>query len=81
MKGTDWMKESGCAYRLRQARMKARLSTRQVDEATGCGMYVLEGMESGEFCPSIYRAMQLSQLYGVSLDWLCGLDGKKEKKP
>lgn len=65
-----------CA-RLRQARKAAGLTL--VDAAAI--LYTSEShirrYENGESIPSVSRVADMAELYGVSIDWLCGMDGGK----
>lgn len=67
-----WMQENGLGERLRQARKAAELSADEVGLEMGTSGGYIQRMERGEFAPSIIRIVELADLYGVSVDWLCG---------
>lgn len=83
MNHNEWMKESKFCYRLRMARAHAALTHEQVVKMIPgrCSVNILEAYENGNICPSIGRVVELAKIYGVSIDWLCGTDAAKEKKP
>lgn len=58
--------------RLRQARKNARMSGQQVADVLWTTQAVIARYESGERVPNIVRVAELAQVYGVSIDWLCG---------
>lgn len=67
--------------RLRQARVETGMTN--VDAAI-C-LHTNEGLinryEKGLVLPGINRVYELAELYNVSIDWLCGLDGGKKDDP
>lgn len=63
--------------RLRQARHNAGMSGQQVADVLCTTQAVISRYELGERFPRIDRVAELAMLYGVSIDWLCGLDGGK----
>lgn len=75
MNHNEWMKNSGFCKRLKQARTKKRLVqedvVKQMEGRFSVG--ILESYENGSICPSIGRVVELARIYGVSIDWLCGL--------
>lgn len=67
-----WLKESGFPDRLRQARKASGMTQEEAAWEVGVCATYLRRMEYGEFAPSIARVCELADLYGVSVDWLCG---------
>ena len=61
--------------RLRQARKNAGMSGQQVADMLWTTQTVIARYETGVRIPNILRVAELAQLYGVSIDWLCGRDG------
>lgn len=61
--------------RLRQARENAGYSQTEV----ACAMYTDQSLisryENGCVMLKIDRVAELAQMYGVSIDWLCGMEG------
>ena len=61
--------------RLKQARNTANLSTLDVERNTGLSKGNVSSWENAKFFPSAYALLLLSELYGVSVDWI--LKGKE----
>lgn len=65
--------------RLRQARENAGLSQTEV----ACSLYTDQGMisryENGSVMLKVDRAAEFAKMYGVSMDWLCGMEEHGEK--
>lgn len=82
MSHTEWMKTSGFCKRIKQARTRKHMVQEDVvKQVEGrFSVSILEAIENGAICPSIGRVAELAQIYGCSLDWLCGLDKAKEGK-
>lgn len=63
--------------RLRQARKNAGMTTTEA----ACALYTDQAMvsryETGAIIPRVDRAIDIAELYGVSIGWLCGTDGGK----
>ncbi len=59
--------------RLKQARKKAGLTMTQAGEKVYISQSVVSRYEKGESIPTIDRVLALANLYGVSIDWLCGI--------
>lgn len=64
--------------RLRQARERAGLTMKQVNARVYISQSVISRYESGEVTPTIERVFSLANLYGCSIDWLCGRGGNLE---
>lgn len=62
--------------RLRQARKNNRLTMTQVQDRLYISQGVLSRYENGLVFPTIERVFELANLYGCSMDWLCGLKGE-----
>lgn len=60
--------------RLRQARKKAGMSTTQVAVALYTDQSVISRYETGCVMPKVDRVALMARLYGVSMDWLCGME-------
>ena len=67
-----WLKESGFPERLRQARKAADMTQNDVAYETYTSVSQIARMEKGEVAPSIAKVVELADLYGISVDWLCG---------
>lgn len=65
--------------RLRQARENAGLSQTEV----ACAMYTDQSLisryENGSVMLKIDRVAEFAQMYGVSIDWLCGMEVQKDE--
>ena len=72
---TNWAVESGFCERLKQARINSHHAQVHVACALETNVWYISEVEQGHVVPSIKRAAELADLYGVSLDWLCGLKG------
>lgn len=59
-------------YRLKECRKKAGLTQEQVAEALNTAQYQIHKYESGKQELSFARAIDLADLYNVSLDELAG---------
>lgn len=64
--------------RLRQARERAGLTMKQVNARVYISQSVISRYESGEVTPTIERVFSLANLYGCSIDWLCGKGAYRE---
>lgn len=64
--------------RLREARERKNLKQTQVMAKTGINNKTLSGYEKGVSEPDLETLRILSELYGVSVDWLSGKDKTKE---
>ena len=68
------------AQRLRQARLERGMSVYKLAKLSGCNaqsIHLYED-ESENRAPSLFAAEWLSEVLGVSLDWLVGRDVPKE---
>lgn len=63
--------------RLAQARKNAGLTTLGVASVLYTDASVITRYEKAEHYPNICRVVELAELYGCSIDWLCGMDGGK----
>ena len=59
--------------RLRHMRKKAGMTMEHVAQCAYISQSVICRYESGEVTPTIDRVFALANLYGCSMDWLCGL--------
>ena len=64
--------------RLQEARIASGLQRRDVAEKLNVSPSAVSQWESEKVCPDIGNLVRLSDLYGVSLDWL--LKGEKEEE-
>lgn len=64
--------------RLKYARNAVNLSTLDVERETGLSKGNVSSWENAKFFPSAYALVLLSELYGVSVDWI--LKGKDYSK-
>ena len=62
------------AERLKQLRIKSKLTQYEVEELTGINRSTLSLYELGIRVPTIDKLMKLALLYGVSIDYLCGIE-------
>lgn len=62
------------AERLKQLRIKSKLTQYEVEELTGINRSTLSLYELGVRVPTIDKLMKLALLYGVSIDYLCGIE-------
>ena len=60
--------------RLKQLRIKRKLTQFEVEELTGINRSTLSLYELGIRVPPIDMLMQLALLYKVSIDYLCGIE-------
>lgn len=65
--------------RLRQARINNGLTMVQVQEKLYISQGVLSRYEHGQVYPTIERVFELAELYGCSIDWLCGNGGNTDE--
>lgn len=61
--------------RLTQARKAACMTTLDVAAFLNTDAAVITRYENAVRCPNIARVVELAELYGVSIGWLCGMDG------
>ena len=62
------------AERLKQLRIKSKLTQYEVEELTGINRSTLSLYELGIRVPTIDKLTKLALLYGVSIDYLCGIE-------
>ena len=67
------MDNNTLGYRLQDARIDKRLKQREVCEKIGIEQGTLSAYERNKGKPSLDVLIELAKLYGVSLDYLCGL--------
>ena len=60
--------------RLRISRELKRMQQKEVSEKTGISKSSLSNYETGDSVPSMHNLIDLADLYGVTLDYLCGRD-------
>ena len=60
--------------RLKQLRIKRKLTQFEVEELTGINRSTLSLYELGIRVPPIDKLMQLALLYKVSINYLCGIE-------
>ena len=60
--------------RLQEARMKTELSTNQVSAMIGVSQSTISRYENAKIFPTVDRLYDLANLYGCSMDWLCGME-------
>lgn len=68
----EFMQDTGCAQRLKEAREKNGLTQKEVAEKIGAHLNTVYLWERGQICPQLYFIDALADLYGVSIEWLCG---------
>ena len=73
----DWMI---FAKRLKVARIIAGLSQVKAAEKAGIARITIAKAESGMHMLRMDTVVLLANAYGVSIDWLCGLDGGKKNE-
>lgn len=62
------------AKRLKVARLTAGLSQQKAADMAGIGRLAVVKAEAGMTMPSTYTTVMLANVYGVSVEWLFGLD-------
>lgn len=63
------------AKRLKEKRRELDLTQSQVAKMSGVAQSQISGFEKEKSPPSLADAAAIAQVLGVSLDWLCGIDG------
>ena len=69
---------STIADHLLAIRASKKLLQKDVAARAGITATALSAYEKGQREPSLPALIKLAEIYGVSLDWLCGLDTKQE---
>ena len=70
------------AENLLAVRNSKKLLQKDVAAQTGVTATALSAYEKGQREPSLSVVVRLAEFYGVSIDWLCGVEHKpEEKKP
>ena len=70
------------AKRLKQAREDAKLTVAAVEENTDLSKGNISSWENAKFFPGSWALVQLSELYGVSIDWILkGTVAKSNEQP
>ena len=64
---------NGFGTRLRHARKKAGYTMDHAGQCVFISQSVISRYENGEVTPTLDRVFALANLYGCSLDWLCGM--------
>lgn len=65
-------------YRLKEAREFAQMSQLEVSLELGTTQMQISKYENEHQEPTLARAIELANLYQVSLDWIAGRSDKKE---
>ena len=60
--------------RLKYARRKARYTMSRAAKKIGIQQATISRYESGKTIPAVDRVAAMAELYGVSMDWLCGME-------
>lgn len=68
----EYLIDTGFSQRLKEARIKAGMSRADVADALCTFVECIWRWETGKRCPQIYYIDAMADLYGVSIDWLCG---------
>lgn len=63
--------------RIKEARMRAGLTQRQLSDELGIAVTTLSGYETGRSDPKTEHLVPISQICGVTVDFLLGLDEKE----
>ncbi len=63
---------NGLAEKLRELRLKYKLSQRQVADRLNSSVSSISGYETGDKTPSVEQLLALSCLYNCSVDYLLG---------
>ena len=71
------MVKEGLSIRLQEAREVCGLSPREVAERLNVTQQAVSNWEKGRSFPDVGNLVKISDLYGVSLDWL--LKGEKNQ--
>lgn len=61
--------------RMRRARKNAGMTTTDAAFALHTDQAMVSRYETGVIMPRIDRVADMADLYGCSIDWLCGIDG------
>lgn len=61
-------------YRLKRARRKAKYTMSRAAKKIGVQQATISRYESGKTIPAVDRVAAMAELYGVSIDWLCGME-------
>lgn len=73
------MYKEGFASKLKKAREDTGFTQREVEKETKIKQSLIARYETGTLEPSIETIGILADFYGISLDWLFGTRGGKEK--
>lgn len=65
------------AHRLYTARVGRGLSQRKLSEKSGVHINSIYVYETGKIDPGVKNLIALADALEVSLDWLCGREGRK----
>lgn len=68
----EYLIDTGFSQRLKEARIKAGMSRVDAADALCTFVETVWRWETGKRCPQIYYIDAMADLYGVSIDWLCG---------
>ena len=62
------------ATRLKEVRIRAGFSQRQVAKKLGISKTSISGYETGQFCPTVERVIEMAKIYRVSTDYLLAIE-------
>ena len=66
------------AKRIKELRLKRQLTQLEVAAELGIAGPSYAAYESGKTSPSINTLIKIAQMYGVTLDWICGIEKPKD---
>ena len=67
--------------RLKDLRKERHMTQLQVQIETGIDQSDYSKLETGKRHPTFYQLIELSRLYGTSIDYLCGVTDEKTPYP
>lgn len=67
--------------RIKQARIEAGYTQKQIEEITGLAQSQIARYENGQLEPSLENIGVLAQFYNVSINWLLGVSIEPEIRP
>ena len=68
---------SGLSKKLRDLRLKRKLSQKELADALGISPSIISGYETDERVPSLERLLALADFYNCSVDYLLGIEKKE----
>lgn len=60
------------AFRLKDLRKEMKLSQAELAKLLNVNQKTISFYEVGEDCPTLFKLLQLADIFNVSLDYLCG---------